>query len=63
MRSTSGSPFPALAHPPDGARRPRQVQAWPDPEPAPVTTIAWQLSHLAVGVFGLRASHGPATSA
>ena len=32
-------------------------QAWPDPEPAPVTTIAWRLSHLAVGVFGLRASH------
>lgn len=22
-------------------------QAWPDPEPAPVTTIAWRLSHLA----------------
>jgi hypothetical protein len=32
-------------------------QEWPDPEPAPVTTIAWRLSHLAVGVFGLRASH------
>src|ERR1700721_2628184 len=32
-------------------------QAWPDPEPAPVTTIAWRLSHLAVGVFGLRVSH------
>jgi hypothetical protein len=31
-------------------------QAWPDPEPAPVTTIAWRLSHLAVGVFGLRVS-------
>ena len=28
-----------------------------DPEPASVTTIAWRLSHLAVGVFGLRASH------
>jgi hypothetical protein len=28
-----------------------------DPEPAPVTTIAWRLSHLAVGVFGLRVSH------
>jgi len=25
-------------------------QTWPDPEPAPVTTIAWRLSHLAVGV-------------
>jgi hypothetical protein len=32
-------------------------QAWPDPEPAPVTKIASRLSHLAVGVFGLRASH------
>jgi hypothetical protein len=31
--------------------------ARPDPEPAPATTIAWRLSHLAVGVFGLRASH------
>ena len=34
-----------------------EFEAWPDPEPAPVTTIAWRLSHLAVGVFGLRASH------
>jgi hypothetical protein len=32
-------------------------QTWPDPDPAPVTTIAWRLSHLAVGVFGLRVSH------
>jgi hypothetical protein len=32
-------------------------QTWPDPEPAPVTTIAWRLSHLAVGVFGLRVSY------
>jgi hypothetical protein len=31
--------------------------ARPDPEPPPVTTIAWRHSHLAVGVFGLRASH------
>ena len=31
-------------------------QVSPDPVPAPVTTIAWRLSHLAVGVFGLRAS-------
>ena len=32
--------------------------AWPAPEPAPVTTIAWRLSHLLVGVFGMRvASH------
>src|SRR6202044_966699 len=32
-------------------------QTYPDPAPAPVTTIAWRLSHLAVGVFGLRVSH------
>ncbi|OIV36582.1 hypothetical protein BIV57_15625 [Mangrovactinospora gilvigrisea] len=30
---------------------------WPAPEPAPVTTIAWRLSHVAVGVFGIRASN------
>jgi hypothetical protein len=31
---------------------------YPQPEPAPVTTIAWRLAHLVVGVFGARnASH------
>jgi hypothetical protein len=38
--------------------------AFPQPEPAPVTTIAWRIGHLVVGVFGARnASHfgGPAT--
>ena len=31
---------------------------YPPPEPAPVTTIAWRLGHLLVGVFGARnASH------
>jgi hypothetical protein len=37
--------------------------AVPEPVPAPVTTIAWRLGHLIVGVFGARcASHfgGPA---
>lgn len=37
--------------------------AFPAPDPAPVTTIAWRLGHLIVGVFGARnASHfgGPA---
>ncbi|MBB4932262.1 hypothetical protein F4561_003082 [Lipingzhangella halophila] len=29
---------------------------WPTPEPPPVTTIAWRLSHVAVQVFGIRAS-------
>ncbi|SDO36980.1 DinB superfamily protein [Nakamurella panacisegetis] len=37
--------------------------AFPEPRPAPVTTIAWRIGHLLVGVFGMRnASHfgGPA---
>lgn len=29
---------------------------WPTPEPPPVTTIAWRLSHVAIQVFGIRAS-------
>jgi hypothetical protein len=29
---------------------------WPEPDPAPVTTIAWRLSHLIVGVLGARAA-------
>jgi hypothetical protein len=28
--------------------------AWPEPDPPPVTTIAWRLCHLLVGVFGMR---------
>jgi hypothetical protein len=28
--------------------------AWPEPVPAPVTSIAWRLAHLIVGVFGSR---------
>ncbi|MFP5347486.1 MAG: DinB family protein [Actinomycetes bacterium] len=32
--------------------------AYPEPEPAPVTTIAWRLGHILVGVLGMRiASH------
>jgi DinB superfamily len=32
--------------------------AFPPPEPAPVTTIAWRLGHIIVGVLGMRvASH------
>lgn len=37
--------------------------AWPEPDPPPVTTIAWRLAHVIVGVFGMRvAAHfgGPA---
>ncbi len=39
--------------------------AFPEPVPAPVTTIAWRLGHVIVGVLGVRnASHfgGPAVS-
>lgn len=28
--------------------------ALPEPDPAPVTTIAWRIGHLIVGVFGVR---------
>ena len=32
--------------------------AWPEPEPAPLTTIAWRLGHVIVGVLAMRnASH------
>ncbi|MFZ0216645.1 MAG: DinB family protein [Candidatus Dormiibacterota bacterium] len=32
--------------------------AFPEPDPPPVTTLAWRLCHLLVGVFGMRvASH------
>jgi hypothetical protein len=30
--------------------------AFPEPEPPPLTTIAWRLAHLCVGVLGVRAS-------
>ena len=39
--------------------------AYPEPEPAPFTTIAWRMGHITVGVFGERnANHfgGPAVS-
>ena len=29
---------------------------YPAPDPAPVTTIAWRLAHVIVGVFGMRAA-------
>ena len=60
MRSTSGNPVPGCwSIRPTGpsaaaasSRLSGQILS-----PAPVTTIAWRLSHLAVGCFGLRASH------
>lgn len=30
--------------------------AYPEPDPAPVTTIAWRMGHMSVGVFGARAA-------
>ncbi len=30
--------------------------AYPEPDPPPVTTIAWRLGHIAIGIFGMRAS-------
>jgi hypothetical protein len=39
--------------------------AWPEPKIPPVTTIAWRMAHIIVGVFGARsAAHfgGPPTS-
>ena len=30
---------------------------WPEPQPAPVTTIAWRIGHLLVGVFGERVAN------
>jgi len=31
--------------------------AYPEPVPAPVTTIAWRMAHIAIGVFGQRAGN------
>jgi hypothetical protein len=31
--------------------------AYPEPVPAPVTTIAWRMAHIAIGVFGQRAAN------
>jgi hypothetical protein len=31
--------------------------AYPEPQPAPLTTIAWRMGHVAIGVFGARAAN------
>jgi hypothetical protein len=31
--------------------------AFPEPTPPPITTIAWRLGHLTIGVFGMRNHH------
>jgi hypothetical protein len=45
-------PDPALQQPGSGEHTIDWV--FPQPEPAPVTTIAWRIAHLVVGVFGAR---------
>jgi hypothetical protein len=30
--------------------------AWPAPDPAPVTTIAWRLAHIVIGCFSIRSA-------
>ena len=34
----------------------RMEQAWPEPDPPPVTTIAWRLAHIAASNIGTRAN-------
>jgi hypothetical protein len=58
-RGTSGAPMAA------GGGDFTADFAFPEPSPAPVTTIAWRIMHLVIGCFGMRAaSHfgGPAVS-
>ncbi len=31
--------------------------AMPEPSPPPITTIAWRMAHIAIGVFGMRAAN------
>ena len=47
-REQSTTTFPA------GSGRLVADFAFPPPDPAPVTTIAWRIGHVIVGVFGLR---------
>ena len=42
-------------HEPRGRIRPLVLDfAWPDPDPAPITTIAWRLAHVIVGCSAVR---------
>lgn len=62
--SWSVRPRGASATPPGAGEGPWMCDfAFPEPVPPPVTTIAWRLAHVIVGVFGMRVhSHfgGPA---
>ena len=31
--------------------------SWPEPSPPPITTIAWRLAHIIVGVFAMRSAN------
>jgi hypothetical protein len=31
--------------------------AYPPPDPEPVTTIAWRMAHMSIGIFGMRAAN------
>jgi hypothetical protein len=31
--------------------------AYPPPDPEPVTTIAWRMAHISIGIFGMRAAN------
>ena len=30
---------------------------YPEPPPPPVTTIAWRMGHISIGIFGMRAAN------
>lgn len=51
----AGSPAPASATMEGGSGDWVIDFGFPEPVPAPVTTIAWRLGHVVVGVFGARA--------
>ena len=42
------------SRPPPGSGDYTADFAFPEPDPPPVTTIAWRLAHIIVGVFGMR---------
>ena len=31
--------------------------AMPEPDPPPLTTVAWRMAHIAIGIFGMRAAN------
>ena len=53
VRPRAEEPPPTVNHR-AGAGEWQVDYGFPEPSPAPVTTIAWRLAHLVVGVFGAR---------